>query len=190
MSSSQTKAADGPWWETGVVDRDIHGSLIADRVAVARRAGLGERNMDAIWTRMPDAVKADLRRWAGGICDNRNVPNVVLTGDPAWAREVMVALTGALVRSLRDCRLLSIDDICDIQYEVGFVPATVLIVPDFHIEGETMQVPEARRQVVRGVLRKRLMENRPMLLYSDGNREKPWGTAFHREMEAFATMVA
>lgn len=183
--SAFTKALDGEWWETGALRREVHGPLIADRMAVARRSGLGEGNISAMWTKLPPETQNYERAWLKQVIAEKRGNHAYYTGKAGRARAKFVAFTGALLRNFMDARLLSVDEIAEKYHEHENLDADVLFIPDFVIIGETTMRTDRVKQAVLAVLRRRLIDNKTICLYVGSTEGKPWGASFHEEIAAF-----
>lgn len=183
--SAFTTAMDGEWWDTGVLKREVHGPLIADRIAISRRSGLGQGNISSMWSKLPPDTQGYEREWLKALVQAPYGKHAFYTGKPAAAREKFIAFTGALLRNFMDARLLSVDEIADIYFENHAVEADVLFIPDFVIPGETGTRTDRIKQAVIAVLRRRLLDNKTICLYVGKSDGKPWGQSMHDEIAQF-----
>lgn len=184
--SGLTSAHDGEWWKTGTLKPEVHSQIIADRLAIARRSGLGEVHMSAIWEPLPDSIRDAERNWMRKLIQTKKAPHMRYGGRASAVRAQFVAMAGALIRNFVDARILSIDDIAEMQIEDNFVKAGALFLPDFLIPGETEAKHDRIRQNVLTCLRRRLLSGEPIIVYAGQTNAKPWGAAFHEELKSFA----
>ena len=122
----------GPWWETGVLDKQVHGRLIQRRGNIARRSGLGD-NISAMWTKHADTVTDIEREWGRAVVRKQLGGRLgpMYFGNRKRVRQNMVSLTGAFLRNFTDAQIKTVRDICDIQFDRENVfKCTVLFVPD------------------------------------------------------------
>lgn len=159
---------DGPWWKTRmpdgtpILDPERHYRLIQQRQGIARRAGLGEAFMSAIWDPLPPEVTRNQRQWLINII-YKQPQHLLFHGRISMVSHCFRALTGALLRNEIDARLMTVEEIVQLAMEGEQVDAGVLLVSDFAVKDEPRSEPVKRKLI--GVLRQRINAGLPMALY-------------------------
>ena len=172
---------EGPWWETGVLRPDVHDQLVQNRASIAGRSGLGERNLPLMWTSMPKDVSDAERAWLVSCIKHESVVSLVYGGSADAAAERFMVYAGYLLRNFVDARVLGVGELNAILMEYGDTDAEVLLVPDFVLPGEPART-ERQRNAVMEVLRRRMRQGEPTILFMPKTATKPWGEAFHNEL--------
>jgi hypothetical protein len=160
--------AEGPWWQTGVLDKKVHAPLIQSRQKVATRAGLGERHMHWIWDELPDSVGTGERDWMKTVIARQERPRMgfVFEGKEKPALEIMRAMTGALVRNFKDARIMPVSQIVQTVFDREDVEATVLFLPDACVPEVIHGLqPNARSAVVQ-LIADRIRQREPVCFYA------------------------
>jgi len=189
---SLADAVEGPWWETGALVRERHAPLIANRDAIADRAGLGAVFMDRIWTPMPASVTEEERAWLRKLISERHAPNLWVTGSQSAAVDRFRWYTGALLRNFTDARIMTCEMIADQIMGGSPFKATALLIPDFVLKDESEKKAEAVRRTVLGLVRKRLIQGEVTCVVAPKDVSlisRAYGGSFAEEMAIYFPAV-
>ncbi len=150
-------------YATGVLKKETHGRIVADRAYYAQLAGITE---GALWEPLSGAVGpgeveliSHYRTWA-----KKGVLGVLYSGSYAQVPERFEAITACLVRNFIDARLRMLEDVA---FDYGTAPTcSVLLIPNFASGDTSPAVANAGRAVVL----RRAQQRKPTLLFAESNK--------------------
>jgi hypothetical protein len=185
---------EGPWWEAGTLNRDVHEPIVANRHAIAQKAGLGEAYMSSIWEKLPADTHAHEMEWMKSairrvkIGAHEPVANLWYSGSAHAVACRFRAFTGNFIRNFVSARIIPTRQLVTMLMDSDEeFKASVLFIPDFCIEGETTKKHDAAKRVLIDLVRDRLIKGLPMGIYapSSGNvLSQAYGAEFVAELRA------
>lgn len=158
----------GPWWETGILKPETHTKLIQNRLGIGRRSGLGDHNIHAMWTALPENVTSTEREWARKVIlgEPASMLGPVYIGDEATALKHIHAMTGAFLRNFIDVRIMPAAEIVSHTYEKTDFSATVLFIPDCGAQGVVGGMPTNSKNIVLQSIAERVRMREPFSIYA------------------------
>lgn len=156
--------ADDSIYETGVLDKEVHGRLVADLSRYSREANVPKR---MIWTPMSEFCSETEIEWVRNVkfhAEN-GVAGLVYVGEmepPAITR--MSAIGGALLRNFVSARIASVHQLIE-EARREAPKETVLLVHDFH--SATVNLPKWQIGLLTSLLESRSISEKQTVLYAD-----------------------
>lgn len=160
-------------FQSGVLNAQKHERLILDIDRYARRAGIAPQY---IWTSAVQELSAPEVEYLQKclMLAKNGTPGLVYegAGDPS---ERMAIMAGALVRAFVDARLMPAMQVFEYVGDGEYPEATVLLIPNFHVEAATGKYDTKKIAALGDVLCKRAVLGLPTIIKIDnavsaGNR--------------------
>ena len=155
---------DDAIYETGVLDKEVHGRLVADLSRYSRAANVPKR---MIWTPLSENCSQQEIEWVRDIRlhSGDGVSGLVYVGEldpPALVR--MSAIGGALLRNFIGVRMISVHRLIEEAKQTD-PPETVLMVHDFH--SSSVKLPKWQTGLLASALENRSVSEKQTILYAD-----------------------